>query len=394
MIYGFFQLPVWGYILVTLALTHFTIIAVTVYLHRHQAHRGLELHPVVSHVFRFWLWLTTGMVTREWVAIHRKHHAFCETEQDPHSPQVKGLSAVLWRGAELYGEAAGDREMLERYGRGTPDDWIERNLYSRRSYWGPTLMAFINLGLFGVVGITIWAVQMLWIPFWAAGIVNGVGHFWGYRNYEPKDASRNVSPIGLIIGGEELHNNHHAFPGSAKLSSRPWEFDIGWFYIRSLSLLGLARVKRVAPTPVLQAPRPIVDSETATAVASSRLHVMASYGKQVLLPTLRLELQQADASCRLLFRQARQVLLREASLIDSRAKERLDAALDRSRQLRVVYDFRERLHGLWDRSINTQEALVQRLQTWCNEAEATGIQALQDFSAHLRGYAMARPSLT
>lgn len=393
MLYGLIELPVWGYIVVALALTHLTIIGVTVYLHRHQAHRGLDLHPAVSHVFRFWLWLTTGMVTREWVAIHRKHHASCETEQDPHSPQIKGLNAVLWRGAELYGQATEDKAMLQRYGHGTPDDWIERNLYSRHPNWGPTLMAFINLGLFGVVGITIWAVQMMWIPFWAAGIVNGVGHFWGYRNYEPKDASRNVSPIGIIIGGEELHNNHHAFPSSAKLSNRPWEFDIGWFYIRTLALLGLAKVKRVAPKPVMQAPRPTVDHETAVAVASSRLHVMASYGKQVLLPTLRLELHQADDSCRRLFRQARRALLRETSLNDHHSRARLDAALDRSRQLSIVYEFRERLHGLWDRSITSQEALVHRLQTWCNEAEATGIKALQEFSAHLRGYTVVRPGM-
>jgi len=393
MLFGLFELPVWGYIVATLLMTHFTIISVTVYLHRHQAHRGLELHPAVSHVFRFWLWLTTGMVTREWVAIHRKHHAFCETEKDPHSPQVKGIHTVFWRGAELYRQASRDQETIARYSHGTPDDWIERKLYSKHPNWGPTLMLLINAALFGVVGLTVWAVQMVWIPFWAAGVINGIGHYWGYRNYEPRDASRNVSPIGLIVGGEELHNNHHAFPSSAKLSSRKWEFDIGWFYIRCLSLLGLARVKRVAPKPVIRTPRLTVDSDTATAVASSRLHVIASYGRKVLMPTLRLELKQADASCRHLLRRARRSLLREDSLMDVQARERLHAALERSQQLTVVYEFRERLHALWDRSITTQDVLVQRLQAWCNEAEASGIKALQEFSAHLRGYAVTRPGV-
>lgn len=393
MIHGLLPLPLWGYLVLTLLLTHVTIAAVTIYLHRHQAHRALDLHPAVAHAMRFWLWLTTGMVTREWVAIHRKHHAFCETRDDPHSPQVKGLSTVLWRGAELYGEASRDRDMLVRYSRGTPDDWIERNLYSRYHFLGVSVLAVMHIVLFGAIGLTIWAVQMLWIPFWAAGVVNGVGHFWGYRNYEPQDASRNISPIGIVIGGEELHNNHHAFPGSARLSSKPWELDIGWCYIRLLAMAGLAKVKRVAPQPVVTTPRKQVDSATATAVASSRMHVMASYGKRVLLPTLRLELRQADASCRQLFRQARHALLRETSLIDRQARTRLDAALGRSRQLAVVYDFRERLQGLWDRSVTTQDALIHRLQTWCNEAEATGIQALQDFSAHLRGYMIARPAL-
>ncbi len=389
MLFGLFPLPIWGYVVVTLLLTHLTIIAVTVFLHRHQAHRGLDLHPAVSHVFRFWLWLTTGMVTREWVAVHRKHHAFCETRDDPHSPQVRGLSAVLWGGAELYRSAAADKEMLQRFGHGTPNDWIERKLYSAYPGLGLALMLVINLVLFGVVGLTIWAIQMLWIPFWAAGVVNGVGHYFGYRNFEPADASRNITPIGLIIGGEELHNNHHAFPGSAKLSNRWWEFDIGWMYIISLAWLRLARVKRIAPRPRLRTPRRLVDSEIATAVATSRLHVMASYGKQVLLPTLRQARLQADASCRRLFSRARKALVREHYLIDQRNRQRLELALARSRELAVVYEFRERLHGLWDRSITSQEALVQRLQSWCNEAESTGIRALEEFSRRLRGYSVA-----
>ncbi|MGD8709946.1 MAG: fatty acid desaturase, partial [Ectothiorhodospiraceae bacterium] len=235
-----FELPIWGYVLVTLVLTHVTIIGVTVYLHRHQAHRALDLHPAVAHFFRFWLWLTTGMATREWVAVHRKHHAKCETEADPHSPQVLGLRKVLWEGAELYRAAAADRQTLADYGHGTPDDWLERRIYGAHSNYGPTLMALINLALFGPIGLSIWAVQMLWIPFWAAGVVNGVGHALGYRNFEPVDASTNVSPLGIVIGGEELHNNHHAFASSAKFATRPGEFDIGWMYIRGLQAIGLA----------------------------------------------------------------------------------------------------------------------------------------------------------
>lgn len=389
MLYGLVPLPWWGYVIVALALTHCTIIAVTIYLHRHQAHRGLDLHPAVAHLFRFWLWLTTGMVTREWVAIHRKHHAHCETEQDPHSPRIRGLRTILWRGAEVYQEAARDSETLRRYGHGTPDDWMERHVYGRHPNLGPTLMALINLALFGAVGITIWAVQMLWIPFWAAGVVNGLGHFWGYRNFEPSDASRNILPIGLVIGGEELHNNHHAFPGSARLSNRAWELDIGWCYIRLLSALGLARVKRISPRPVIREPRPVVDRETADAVAGNRMHVLASYGRRVVLPTLRLELERVDSSCRRLLRRARGALLRECDQMDKRARARLEAALVRSQELRTVVDFRRELQRIWDRSITSHEALVQRLQHWCTEAEASGIAVLQDFSRHIRGYRLA-----
>ena len=288
---GLIDLSWWGYVLATLALTHVTIASVTIFLHRHQAHRALELHPAASHFFRFWLWLTTGTVTKEWASIHRKHHAKCETVDDPHSPQILGIKKVLLEGAELYRKEARNQETLEKYGRGTPDDWLERNLYSRRSFLGIMLMLTIDLLLFGPIGLTIWAVQMAWIPVTAAGIINGAGHYWGYRNFQPADASTNIVPWGILIGGEELHNNHHAYIGSAKLSNKWYEFDIGWLYIRSLSALGLAKVKRIAPKVRLDTAKTACDIDTLRAVLANRYEVMAKYAK-LLKRTYREELAQ------------------------------------------------------------------------------------------------------
>jgi stearoyl-CoA desaturase (delta-9 desaturase) len=383
--FGLVELPWWGYVLVTLALTHITIISVTVYLHRHQAHRALDLHPAVAHFFRFWLWLTTAMVTAEWVAVHRKHHARCETEEDPHSPQIAGLKAILLRGAEYYKAAAAEPETLAKFAHGTPDDWIERNLYRRHCNWGPTLMAVIDLALFGVAGITIWAVQMLWIPFWAAGVVNGVGHYFGYRNFEPQDASTNIVPVGVLIGGEELHNNHHAFPSSARFSIRRWEFDLGWSYIRLLQACRLARVKRVAPSAKL-VEKHDVDMETVSAIVRARVYVMAFYAREVLVPTLREELAGADRHCRQLLRRARRAMIRDASLVDDRARERIDRALAHSGRLAVVYAYKQQLQSLWNRSHTSHEQLLNGLRQWCAEAEETGIQVLQDFARRLRGF--------
>lgn len=386
---GVLDLPVWGYVLAALVLTHITIASVTIYLHRHQAHRGLDLHPAVAHFFRFWLWLTTGMVTREWVAVHRKHHARCETPEDPHSPQVEGINRVLWGGAWLYRREASNAETVRKFGHGTPDDWIERNLYSRFSGLGILLMAVIDLALFGLVaGTIIWVVQMVWIPFWAAGVVNGIGHYWGYRNYEPADASRNISPLGVLIGGEELHNNHHAFPSSAKFSLKPWEFDLGWQYIRGMSALGLARVKRVAPTPVIVPSKRTLDQDTVTAIITNRLHVMASYAREVIAPTLAEERRRLDRNYRRLLRRARRALVRNERLINSRQRERLQNALTISQQLKIVYEFRQRLQEVWARSATTHEALLKNLQTWCSQAEASGVQALQKFSLKLRSYSL------
>lgn len=392
MLYGLFELPVWGYVLVTLALTHVTIVSVTIYLHRHQAHRGMDLHPAVAHFFRFWLWLTTGMVTSEWVAVHRKHHAKVETADDPHSPQVLGLSEVLWRGAELYKAAVDDPRLVRDYAHGTPNDWIERRLYRPHSYSGLVLLLLIDLLCFGVVGLVIWAVQMVWIPFWAAGVVNGVGHALGYRNFEPPDASTNIAPWGILIGGEELHNNHHAFPSSAKFSIKPWELDIGWMYIRCLQYLGLARVKRMAPHPAIQ-DKADVDMETVAAVVRARVHVLAIYARQVLLPTLREELQRADRSCQRMLKRGRGALLREQSLLDRRAEVRLENALAQSQRLKTVYQYRLRLQRLWSGTNLSHEMLLKGLKEWCAQAELSGIQTLQDFARGLRGFTVIHPAV-
>ena len=389
MLDGLLDLSWWQIALATLALTHVTIASVTIFLHRAQAHRALDLHPAISHFFRFWLWLTTGMVTKEWVSIHRKHHARCETAEDPHSPQVLGINEVLWRGSELYRNAAADPEIGERFGRGTPDDWLERHVYTPYSARGIVLMLAIDLLLFGVLGLTVWAVQMIWIPFWAAGVINGIGHYWGYRNYESPDAATNIVPWGIIIGGEELHNNHHAFPSSAKLSSKWWEFDIGWLYIRLLSAVGLARVKKVAPSPEIVVGKDKVDMDTLRAVIVARMHVLARYAHDVLMPVSRSELCKSESSCRRLQRQAKKLLLKSESSLDAEARSRLRHILEQSQTLQTVYQYRQRLRDLWERTASSQEALLQSLQDWCKQAEQTGIQSLEDFARTLRGYTLA-----
>ena len=385
---GLLGFSVWGYIAVALVFTHITIVAVTIYLHRHQAHRALDLHPIPSHFFRFWLWMTTGMVTKAWSAVHRKHHAKCETAEDPHSPQVQGIQKVFWEGSELYRKEAKNQETLDKYGHGSPDDWIERNLYTGHSRSGIVLMFIINVLLFGAAGISIWAVQMIWIPITAAGIINGIGHYWGYRNYEPEDASTNVSPWGILIGGEELHNNHHAFPGSAKLSSKPWEFDIGWFYIRILETLGLAHVKKVAPEPVIMLGKQEADLDTLRAVIVNRLHVLSHYCRDVIVPVVKDESRKVGSS----LERARRLLVRDQSLMDDTAKKRLNSVLERSVALKTVYQHKLSLQKIWQRSNSSQETLLHSLEQWCKEAEATGIKCLQDFALTLRGYALGAPA--
>lgn len=374
--------------LATLLMTHVTIASVTIFLHRAQAHRALDLHPVISHFFRFWLWLTTGMITKQWVAIHRKHHAKCETSEDPHSPQILGIRKVLWEGAELYRSEAANSETLKRYGHGTPDDWLEDHLYTRYDRLGVTLMLFIDLALFGIAGFTVWAIQLLWIPFWAAGIVNGLGHYWGYRNYEPRDASTNLLPIGLVIGGEELHNNHHAFPSSAKLSNHWWEFDIGWLYIRILTILRLAHVKKIALVPQQLRDKQAIDLDTLRAVVLGRLYVMADFGRNVVAPVLREELRKADDSRRRVLKRTKVLLLREEARLDDRDRARLRSVLDMSQALCTVYEFRMSLQSLWNRTTVSHEKLLASLQDWCMQAEASGIQVLQEFAQSLRGYSV------
>ncbi len=385
---GILSASMWEIVAYTLGVTHVTIAAVTIYLHRHQAHRALDLNPVVSHFFRFWLWLTTGMRTIDWVAVHRKHHAQCETENDPHSPQVLGIKKVLFEGAELYQLERAKPETLAQYGKGTPNDWIERNFYSRVPNYGIVVMLAIDLALFGAIGLTVWAVQMLWIPVWAAGVINGIGHWRGYRNYECSDASRNIVPFGILIGGEELHNNHHTYPNSARLSSKWWEFDIGWLYIRVMETLRLAAVKKVPPIPCIGAPKPRIDTDTVAAVVINRFHVMSRYCRDVIYPVLREEFHKADVSYRSVIKRSRRLLVREESLLNVDAKRNLESALDYSQTLRTVYRFKQQLQEIGKRSTAQQEVLLKQLQEWCKQAEATGIRALQDFARNLSGYTL------
>ncbi len=389
MINGLLDLSWWQLILVVLLLTHVTIVSVTVYLHRCQAHRALDLHPALAHFFRFWLWLTTGMVTREWVGVHRRHHARCETPEDPHSPQILGLNKVLWEGAELYRDATKREDLIERYAHGTPDDWIERHLYRRFSVVGVSIMLLIDVALFGVLGVAAWAVQMVWIPFFAAGVINGVGHYLGYRNFQSPDAATNIVPWGIVVGGEELHNNHHAFPSSAKFSARWWEFDIGWLYIRLFSLLGLARVRRVARKPAMDEAKGTIDMDTVKAVVVHRMYILANYAREVIKPVADAELCRSERHCRRLARQARRLLTRDEALMDARSRERLETLLSRSQVLAKVHRSRQQLQQVWDRTASSQEALLSALQQWCRDAEDSGIKSLQDFARSLRSYAPA-----
>ncbi len=385
---GFLQFSWWQVVLATLLMTHITIISVTVYLHRYSAHRSLELHPVLQHFFRFWLWLTTGMVTREWTAIHRKHHAKCETPEDPHSPVQKGLWTVLSRGAELYTAEASNQETLDTYGKGCPDDWIERNLYSRVPYAGITLLAVIDLALFGVLGITVWAVQMLWIPLLAAGVINGIGHAIGYRNFECKDAATNILPWGILIGGEELHNNHHTYPSSAKLSVRKWEFDIGWMWIRLFSLVGLANVRRVAPVPALEPNKLTLDMDSARALLSNRFQVMAQYRRMVIKPLVKAERERVDASMKQLLKRAKKLLWRETELLKPKHQERLNLVLANNQRLKLIYQKRLELQQIWSRTCSSGQERLHALREWCQQAEASGIKALQEFADTLRTYTL------
>lgn len=386
---GVLDLPWWALITIALSLTHMTIVAVTVFLHRHQAHHALDLHPVVSHFFRFWLWLTTGMVTREWAAVHRKHHAKCDTPEDPHSPVILGLNRVLWGGVFLYVKEARKPETLARYGHGTPDDWLERHLYSRHQVLGLTLMGFIDVILFGIVpGALILVTQIVWIPFWAAGVINGIGHYWGYRHWPTPNASRNIMPLGILIGGEELHNNHHAYPTSAKLSSKWYEFDIGWLYIRFLAALGLATVKHIAPTPRFSAPKATVDPQTLQAIIACRYDVLARYAKHLqraYVEEIRKLQRRAPRDARIL-RSVRRWLNQNERIVPAAERQKLAAALPRSRVLMTMISMRGELIALWARSAATREQLVKQLQDWCLRAEASGIPPLVEFSERLRRY--------
>jgi stearoyl-CoA desaturase (delta-9 desaturase) len=387
---GVFDLPWWGVVLVALGLTHITIAAVTLFLHRCQTHRAIDLHPIPSHFFRFWLWLTTGMVTKEWVAVHRKHHAKCETAEDPHSPQIHGINSVLWGGVFHYVKESNKPDTVERYGQGTPDDWIEHALYSRYVLLGLTLMGLTNVLLFGIVpGIAILLTQIVWIPFWAAGVINGAGHYYGYRNSSTEDASTNLGPLGILIGGEELHNNHHAYATSAKFSMKWYEFDIGWVYIRILQALGLAKVKYVAPVPRIAAPKQAVDAQTLEAVITHRYDVLTHYAasfRQALREELGRLRQSAPQDAERL-QSLRNWLRHDDSKLSEPQREQLAQALASSPALQKLVTMRRELQSLWGRSMATREQLVAQLQDWCHRAEKSGIAPLENFSKRLRSYA-------
>ena len=383
--HGLWDLAWWQIVLYTLVTTHLTIMGVTIFLHRAQSHRALELGPIPAHFFRFWLWLGTGMVTKEFVAIHRKHHAKVETDEDPHSPQTRGLKKLLLEGTELYRAESKNMETMAKYGYGTPDDWIERNLYTRYSWQGVGLMLILDLALFGAVGAAVWAVQMAWIPVMATGVINGIGHYWGYRNFESPDASTNVSIWGIIIGGEELHNNHHTYPTSARFSVKPYEFDIGWMYISLMQKIGWAKVKKTPPKLQLGDIKPVADEKTLEALITNRYEVMAGYAREMRrvckAEIAALQARQGDLS---LLKTAKRWLHRDVEKVPATALPQLAQARAAHPVLDKMVTMREELRQLWLNTSQSREQLAADLQAWCRRAEESGIAQLQQFSMRLR----------
>lgn len=382
----------WGYsvseaVLYLLVVTHITIVSVTVYLHRFSAHRSILLGPVIAHFFRFWLWLTTGQVTREWTAVHRKHHAECESLDDPHSPVKQGLPKILWNGVEVYKSAIADEETLRRYGKGCPDDWLEHHLYCRNSL-GITLMLVLDLFFFGVLGITIWAIQMVWIPFFAAGIINGVGHSIGYRNFESPDASRNILPWGILIGGEELHNNHHTYPNSAKLSRKNYEFDIGWLWIKLFCLLGLASVVSRGPIVRRIVVKQKLDTESVWALLNDRFSVMARFAEEVVAPVVEAEYKKADKAGRKLFKKATKLLTVDEMMLDQSKKIRIALLLESNEQIKKIHDLKLELESIWQQRGSDASEILSRLKEWVENAESAQLLVLDDFVATLKTYSM------
>ena len=385
--YGLIGLSIPALVVYTLIVTHLTIMSVTLYLHRHSAHRALELHPALAWFFRAWLWLTTGMNTKQWTAIHRKHHALVETKDDPHSPQVHGLKEIFWKGTEYYRAGVTD-ETLDKYGKGTPDDWWERHVFTAHSFLGIGTMMAANVLLFGSLGVVIWAIQMLWIPVLAAGVINGVGHAVGYRNFETPDASTNIVPWAILIGGEELHNNHHTYPNSAKFSVKPWEFDMGWFWIRLFSVFGLAKPRSTGPVVARQNDKAQIDMDTVWGALNDRFRVMSRYAESVVGPLAKQEIRRAEGATRRLFRRAKNVLCREEMLVGERDRRDIKAILESSPKLRTIYEKRLELNAVWAKRGGSRDDLLNAFRDWCVAAEETGIQALRDFVAELKSYTM------
>jgi fatty-acid desaturase len=388
---GSLDLSVWGKVLAALILTQVTIMSVTLYLHRHSAHNSLELHPALAHFFRFWIWLTSAQNTKEWTAIHRKHHAKCETDEDPHSPVIKGLKTVLLTGAELYLKEANNPETLKRYGQRTPTDWVEKNIYTPHKMKGIALMALLDFYLFGLAGITIWAVQMIWIPLFAAGVINGIGHSIGYRNFECKDASKNIMPWGFFIGGEELHNNHHTYPNSAKLSVKPWEFDIGWFWIQLFSKFGLAKARHIAPTPKTDNAKNELDDDSLMAIIHNRFFILSQYHKQVLIPVIKEQKAKMQTPEKVLFKKARKLLIRDENLVKQTEQQRIEAMLERNPRIKMIYEKSLELQAIWKNHPGSRfQEKLQSLSEWCQQAELSGVASLEAFAANLKQYSLAK----
>ncbi len=387
---GSLDLTIGGKIIATLLLTQITILSVTLYLHRHSAHNALELHPALAHFFRFWIWLTSAQNTKEWTAIHRKHHAKCETSEDPHSPVSKGLKTVLLQGAELYLAEAQNPETLARYGQRTPTDWIERNLYTPYKMMGIGIMALLDFYLFGLAGITIWAIQMLWIPIFAAGVINGIGHSFGYRNFECKDASKNIIPWAFFIGGEELHNNHHTYPNSAKLSVKAWEFDIGWMWIRIFSFLGLAKARHIAPTAQKNKEKSALDDDSLMAIIHNRFYILSQYHKKVMIPVIKEQTASMIAHEKAFFRKAKKLLLRDENLVKQTEQQRIEAMLAKNPRIKLIYEKSQELQAIWKNHPGSRfQEKLQHLSEWCQQAERSGIASLEAFAANLKQYSLA-----
>lgn len=388
---GSLDLTIWGKIIATLILTQITIMSVTLYLHRHSAHNALELHPALAHFFRFWIWLTSAQNTKEWTAIHRKHHAKCETKDDPHSPVVKGLKTVLLTGAELYQEEANNPETLKRYGQRTPSDWIENHLYTPHKMKGIALMALIDLYLFGVLGLTIWAIQMIWIPVFAAGVINGIGHSIGYRNFECKDAAKNILPWGIFIGGEELHNNHHTYPNSAKLSVKPWELDIGWLWIQLFSKLGLAKARHTAPTATKNHSKNELDNDSLMAIMHNRFYILSQYHKKVMIPAIKEQKAKMHAQEKTLFKKARKLLISDENLVKQNEQQRIEAMLERNPRIKMIYEKSQELQAIWKNHPGSRfQEKLHSLSEWCQQAEKSGIESLEAFAANLKQYSLTK----
>ncbi|MBT3548965.1 MAG: acyl-CoA desaturase [Gammaproteobacteria bacterium] len=375
-----------GYVIYTLIVTHITIVAITLYLHRGVCHSAIEIKPALGHFFRFWLWLTTSMRTADWVAIHRKHHAKVETIDDPHSPAFYGIKNVLLRGADLYHDEKNNAETISKYSQNCPKDWVEEHVYTGRNNQGILILFIGNILLFGVVGIIIWAIQMAWTPIFAAGGINGAGHYWGYRNYDTSDDSTNMAPVGILIGGEELHNNHHAFPTAAKFSLKPWEFDIGWLYIKIFSAIGQINVKRLAPKTVVNDPSETLDSETGYALLRSKLTVITNYTKTVLSPLLKQESMQASNEFKTLLKRSKPSLVREPHRISNQEIVTLDEIFKKSVALKTAYNLKNKLFDILHSRNLKHESFIETINAWRDEAQNEGIDCLIDFSNSLKGY--------